>query len=70
METLARIIEIHIRKALRKYGSQEKAASALGISSRTIRNYLTAWGDERPHRKKRSILSSKERDRYESKSRW
>lgn len=42
--TIQEIIEHSIRDALRRNKSQAKAAVELGISTRTIRNYLRKWG--------------------------
>jgi predicted transcriptional regulator len=71
MKTLAQVIEDHIRKALEKYKSQAEAAKVLGISTRTIRNYLTKWyGPRGRDNCNYRDLTPEERDRYESRNKW
>ncbi len=44
LEKLDTVIKLHILWMLDKYGSQLQAAKAMGISPRTIRNYLRRMG--------------------------
>ena len=71
LEKLDTVIKLHILWMLEKYGSQVQAAKAMGISTKTIRNYLRRMGipatvDTRPILKQ---LTAVQRGRYENKDR-
>lgn len=67
------VIKRHVLKVLRKAGSQKKAAKILGITDRTIRNYLTRWGVKRNYQWNGAGMrepTSKAKDEWYNRDGW